>query len=141
MTGYTWLVARLPQRWALPIIQSAIAGVLLAFWFLFQTGAAWVSVAFYLMGLLMGLLLISQFIGLFNWSKTLLPRLETIERPNTDLHLSEAEVQQAYNRYTRRVRCPAARMGLTGPVPPVIRRRPPDSPAEFTSCRTCRMSC
>jgi AAA family ATP:ADP antiporter len=61
MTGYAWLMARLPRRWALPITQVGMAALLLVFWFLFQTGAAWVSVGFYLVGLLLGVLLISQF--------------------------------------------------------------------------------
>jgi ATP/ADP translocase len=38
-----------------------MAGLLVVFWFLFQTAAAWVSVVFYLLGLIFGLLLISQF--------------------------------------------------------------------------------
>ena len=61
MTGYTWLVARLPRKGALAITQLGMVGVLGAFWFLFQTGGAWVSAAFYLMGLILGILLISQF--------------------------------------------------------------------------------
>ena len=36
------------------------------FWVLFQTGAAWVSVAFYVLGLILGILLISQFWTLAN---------------------------------------------------------------------------
>ena len=61
MTGYSWVVARLPRRSALAIIQLGMAAVLVGFWFLFQTGAAWASAAFYVMGLLLGVLLISQF--------------------------------------------------------------------------------
>jgi hypothetical protein len=61
MAGYAWLFSRLPRRWGLPIVQTAMAGLLVAFWLLFRTGAAWVSVAFYLLGLILGLLLISQF--------------------------------------------------------------------------------
>ena len=38
-----------------------MAGVLIVFWFLFQTPATWVSVAFYCLGLILGVLLISQF--------------------------------------------------------------------------------
>src|SRR5215210_1194766 len=41
MTGYAWLMARLPRRWALPITQAGMALLLLVFWFLFQTNAAW----------------------------------------------------------------------------------------------------
>ncbi|MGH9311347.1 MAG: NTP/NDP exchange transporter, partial [Vicinamibacterales bacterium] len=61
MTGYAWLMARLPQRWGLPVIQIGMAGVLLGFWLLFQSDASWVSVAFYLMAQILGVLLISQF--------------------------------------------------------------------------------
>lgn len=61
MTGYAWLVARLPRTWGLSIVQAGMGAALVAFWFLFQTGAAWVSVAFYLVGMIFGLLLISQF--------------------------------------------------------------------------------
>src|SRR3954468_236245 len=66
MTGYSWLMARLPERGALPITQAAMAVMLFGFWFLFQTKATWVSVAFYLLALLLGVLLISQFWTLAN---------------------------------------------------------------------------
>jgi ATP:ADP antiporter, AAA family len=66
MIGYTWLMARLPRRWSLPIVQTGIVGLLVAFWFLFRTGGSQVSVAFYLLGLILGLLLISQFWTLAN---------------------------------------------------------------------------
>jgi len=66
MTGYAWLMARLPRRWGLPIMQVAMGVLLLAFWVLFQGKAAWVSVAFYLAGLILGVLLISQFWTLAN---------------------------------------------------------------------------
>ncbi len=66
MVGYSWLMAHLPRRWGLPIIQAGIVGVLLAFWFMFRAGGAWVSVAFYVAGLILGILLISQFWTLAN---------------------------------------------------------------------------
>ena len=66
MAGYAWLMARLPRRWGLPITQAGMAGLLLVFWFLFQSNATWVSVAFYVAGLFLGLLLISQFWTLAN---------------------------------------------------------------------------
>ncbi len=66
MAGYSWLMARLPRRWGLPITQGGMAVVLLVFWFLFQTNATWVSVAFYVAGLILGVLLISQFWTLAN---------------------------------------------------------------------------
>jgi ATP:ADP antiporter, AAA family len=66
MAGYAWMMARLPRRWALPITQFGMAGMLVAFWFLFQTNATWVSVLFYVAGLILGVLLISQFWTLAN---------------------------------------------------------------------------
>jgi AAA family ATP:ADP antiporter len=61
MLGYSWITARLPRRWNLPIIQTGIAGLLVGFWLLFRLREEWVSAAFYIMGLILGLLLISQF--------------------------------------------------------------------------------
>jgi ATP:ADP antiporter, AAA family len=61
MAGYSRLVARLPRRWTLTITQGGIAAILIIFWFLFHTEQAWVSAAFYLLGLILGILLISQF--------------------------------------------------------------------------------
>src|SRR4051794_6167866 len=66
MAGYSWLMARLPRRWALPITQTGMAALLLLFWFLFRSPATWVSVVFYLYGLILGVLLISQFWTLAN---------------------------------------------------------------------------
>jgi AAA family ATP:ADP antiporter len=66
MAGYTWAMARLPRRWGLPIAQGGLAALLVVFYALFRTGQAWVSVGFYLFGLLLGVLLISQFWTLAN---------------------------------------------------------------------------
>jgi ATP/ADP translocase/HEAT repeat protein/CRP-like cAMP-binding protein len=66
MVGYTRFVSALPRRWALPITQGLMAAAMLGFWVLFRTGAAWVSVAFYVWGALLGILLISQFWTLAN---------------------------------------------------------------------------
>jgi len=66
MVGYTRIVSVLPKRWALPITQGGMAGAMIGFWALFQTGAEWVSVAFYVWGALLGILLISQFWTLAN---------------------------------------------------------------------------
>ena len=66
MLGYTRLVSVLPKRWALPITQAGMAAAMIAFWALFQTGNEWVSVAFYVWGGLLGILLISQFWTLAN---------------------------------------------------------------------------
>ena len=61
MTGYAWVMARLPQRWGISLMQVAIAGILVAFYLFFQGRFAWASPAFYVLGNLMGVLLISQF--------------------------------------------------------------------------------
>ncbi|HJO39078.1 MAG: Npt1/Npt2 family nucleotide transporter [Vicinamibacterales bacterium] len=61
MTGYAWLMKRLPRRWGLPIIQLIMIVVLALFWVGFQTEQAWVSIAFYVWGQILGVLLISQF--------------------------------------------------------------------------------
>jgi len=66
MTAYSWTTSRLPRRWGLPATQGAMVGVLLVFWVLFQTPAAWVSAAFFVAGKILGLLLISQFWTLAN---------------------------------------------------------------------------
>src|SRR4051812_28734199 len=66
MAGYTWLLARLPRRWGLPITQVGMAAALATFWFLFHSNSSWVSVAFYVLGLILGVLLISQFWTLAN---------------------------------------------------------------------------
>lgn len=61
MLGYTRATALVPQRWIIPAAQLAMAGLLVVFWVLFRTGQWWVAVAFYLLGLILGILLISQF--------------------------------------------------------------------------------
>jgi len=66
MAGYSWLVSRLPRRWSLPMAQGGIALLLLFFWYLFQDGRVWVSVAFYFVSLILGILLLSQFWTLAN---------------------------------------------------------------------------
>jgi ATP/ADP translocase/HEAT repeat protein/CRP-like cAMP-binding protein len=66
MLGYTRLVSLLPRRWALPITQVGMATAMVGFWMLFQTENEWVSVGFYVWGLILGILLISQFWTLAN---------------------------------------------------------------------------
>ena len=66
MVFYSWLISRLPRRWCLAIAQGGVAVALLVFWFLFRRDYAWVSAAFYLLGLILGILLISQFWTLAN---------------------------------------------------------------------------
>jgi AAA family ATP:ADP antiporter len=64
--GYTSLMRFLPRRWVFAATQAVMVGVLVLFWALFKTGESWVSVAFYLWGVLAGSLLISQFWSLAN---------------------------------------------------------------------------
>ena len=67
MQYYSRLVGKVPRLWVLPGTQMVVVGTLVAFWFLFQTGATWVSVAFFFWGrLLVGIFLISQFWTLAN---------------------------------------------------------------------------
>ena len=63
---YTSAIRRLPPRHVIPVTQAAIIGLLVLFWGLLQTGAGWVPVAFYFFGLILGILLISQFWTLAN---------------------------------------------------------------------------
>jgi AAA family ATP:ADP antiporter len=63
---YSWAIRGLPRRAVIPVTQAGAAALLVVFWFLFQSGAVWVSVAFYLLGLILGILLISQFWTLAN---------------------------------------------------------------------------
>jgi AAA family ATP:ADP antiporter len=66
MQGYSVLVARLPRRYVAPLTLVGMSAMLVGFWFLFRTAGDWVSVGFYLLGLILGLLLISQFWTLAN---------------------------------------------------------------------------
>lgn len=66
MQGYVKATSVLPRRWVIPMAQAGLVGILVAFWLLFQTGQQWVSAAFYLLGLIFALLLISQFWTLAN---------------------------------------------------------------------------
>jgi AAA family ATP:ADP antiporter len=66
MQGYSVLVARLPRRYVAPLTLTGMSAFLVLFWFLFRTAGDWVSAGFYLLGLILGLLLISQFWTLAN---------------------------------------------------------------------------
>jgi AAA family ATP:ADP antiporter len=66
MHQYTRAIRRLPRDRVIPVTQAAIVALLLLFWGLLRLGAAWVTVAFYFLGLVLGLLLISQFWTLAN---------------------------------------------------------------------------
>ncbi len=57
---------RLPRRHVVPLTQSAIIVLLGVFWVLLKTEAVWVTIALYVFGQILGILLISQFWTLAN---------------------------------------------------------------------------
>jgi AAA family ATP:ADP antiporter len=66
MQGYSRIVALIPRKWVIPAALAAMIGLLVVFWLLFQTRSDWVAAAFYFYGLILGILLISQFWTLAN---------------------------------------------------------------------------
>ena len=66
MQGYGRVLAALPDRWALPTIQLAMAATLAGFFVLLQTGGSAATIAFYVFGQVLGTLLLSQFWTLAN---------------------------------------------------------------------------
>ena len=66
MQGYVKATSLLPRRWVIPVSQAGLVGILVAFWVLFQTRQEWVSAAFYLLGLIFAILMVSQFWTLAN---------------------------------------------------------------------------
>ena len=66
MQGYSAAVGRMPQRWALPITLGGLVGLLIAFWLWFKSGSDLASTGFYFFGLILGILVISQFWTLAN---------------------------------------------------------------------------
>jgi AAA family ATP:ADP antiporter len=66
MERYSAIARRIPRRYVIPATLGSMAVVLVGFWVLFKTAGEWVSVAFYLLGLILGILLISQFWTLAN---------------------------------------------------------------------------
>ncbi len=66
MHFYTNAVRRVPRQHVVPVTQAAIVVILVAFWALLRTGAVWATIGFYLFGLILGILLISQFWTLAN---------------------------------------------------------------------------
>ena len=61
MHWYSKAAARLPRRHVIPATQIAIIALLVVFSLLLRTDAEWVTVAFYVFGQILGVLLISQF--------------------------------------------------------------------------------
>ncbi len=66
MQVYTWVASRLPPRAVIAATQVGVAALLIGFWAAFRVGVAGTAVAFYLVGQILGLLLISQFWVLAN---------------------------------------------------------------------------
>ncbi len=66
MQGYSRAAGIIPPKWVIPVAQGVMTVVLVGFWFLFQTGNWMVAAGFYFFGLIMGILLISQFWTLAN---------------------------------------------------------------------------
>jgi AAA family ATP:ADP antiporter len=66
MQGYSRAIGLVPRRWAIPVTQLACVGLLVALWVPLSAAHEWASVAFYLFGLILGILLISQFWTLAN---------------------------------------------------------------------------
>ena len=66
MMLYGWGIARLPRRSIIPVTLGGLAGVLVAFWLLFTLRTEWVSAAFFVFSVMLGILLISQFWTLAN---------------------------------------------------------------------------
>ena len=66
MHWYTAAAGRLERRHVIPVTQAAIVVLLVVFSLLLRIQAEWVTVAFYLFGQILGILLISQFWTLAN---------------------------------------------------------------------------
>jgi ATP/ADP translocase/CRP-like cAMP-binding protein len=66
MLLYTWGIARLPRRSIIPVTLGMLTGLIVLFWLLFKLEAEWVSAAFFVFSVMLGILLISQFWTLAN---------------------------------------------------------------------------
>jgi ATP/ADP translocase/HEAT repeat protein/CRP-like cAMP-binding protein len=66
MHAYSRGIALVPRRWAIPVTQGGLVVVLIVFWAIFSAGYDGASAAFYVLGLILGILLISQFWTLAN---------------------------------------------------------------------------
>src|SRR5712671_2963757 len=51
MPFYSVVIVRLPRRWVTPLTHAGEVALILLFWVLFRTGGDWVSVGFYVFGL------------------------------------------------------------------------------------------
>ena len=61
MHQYTRAIQRLPRAWVIPVTQAVVFVLLIVIWAVLRTGAVWITVVFYFVGLILGILLISQF--------------------------------------------------------------------------------
>jgi ATP:ADP antiporter, AAA family len=66
MQGYSRAIGLVPRRWAIPVTQLGCVGLLVSLWVPLAAKQEWASVAFYVLGLILGILLISQFWTLAN---------------------------------------------------------------------------
>jgi AAA family ATP:ADP antiporter len=66
MQLYSRVSGRLSRRAIIPVTLAGLVALLVSFWLLLRTGAAWVPVAFFVFGLIFGSLVISQFWTLAN---------------------------------------------------------------------------
>jgi AAA family ATP:ADP antiporter len=66
MQLYAYASGRVPRRRVIPATLALVVVLLLGFWVLLRPDAGWVAVGFYLFGLILGVLMISQFWTLAN---------------------------------------------------------------------------
>ncbi len=67
MHAYVKTISLVPRRWTIPATQAGLMALILVFWLLFTTlSQPWVPAAFYVLTLILGILLISQFWTLAN---------------------------------------------------------------------------
>ena len=67
MHAYVKTISLVPRRWTIPATQAGLMALILVFWVLFTTMFRdWVPAAFYVLTLILGILLISQFWTLAN---------------------------------------------------------------------------
>jgi ATP:ADP antiporter, AAA family len=66
MQAYSRAIGLVPRRWAIAVTQGGCAALLVVFWILFRIVHDTAAVGFYVFGLILGILLISQFWTLAN---------------------------------------------------------------------------
>jgi AAA family ATP:ADP antiporter len=63
---YSGAARKVPRQYVIPITQAVLVVLLVTFWVLLKSGAVWVTVALYVFGQILGILLLSQFWTLAN---------------------------------------------------------------------------